>query len=161
MESRFYRTKYEQERSKYRFSTTLRVRFAETDAQGVVYNGNYFTYFEVGRVNYFRNLGIKFSALANNKYDITVAEASCQYKSPAFFDDELEIFVRIPEIRHTSFIFEYLILRKSTGELIACGHTVMVILNRETKRPTAIPDEIKNKFMEFEGLNLKSIGGAT
>jgi acyl-CoA thioester hydrolase len=154
METRFHRIKYEQEKTKYNFSTTLRVRFAETDAQGVVYNGNYFTYFEVGRVNYFRNLGIKFSWSGEKKYDITVAEACCQYKSPARFDDELEVFVRVPEIRHTSFIFEYLITRKLTGEIISCGHTVMVILNADTKKPTAIPDEIKNKILEFEKLNL-------
>ncbi len=150
MESRFHRIKYELDRRKYKFSTTLRVRFAETDAQGVVYNGNYFTYFEVGRVNYFRNLGIKFAWSGNRMHDITVAEATCQYKSPARFDDELEIFVRVPEIRHTSFIFEYLITRKSTGDTIACGHTVMVILKADTKKPTAIPEEVKNKIEEFE-----------
>lgn len=153
MESRFHRTKYELNRDKYRFSTTLRVRFAETDAQGVVYNGNYFTYFEVGRVNYFRNLGIRFAWSGEREYDITVAEACCQYKSPARFDDELEIFVRVPEIRHTSFIFEYLILRKKTGDVIACGHTVMVLLNAKTMKPTAIPEEIRRRFLEFENLS--------
>lgn len=153
MDTRFHRIKYETDMTKYKFSVTLRVRFAETDAQGVVYNGNYFTYFEVGRVNYFRNLGIKFASLGNHKYDITVAEATCQYKSPARFDDELEIFVRVPEIRHTSFIFEYLILKSRTKEIIACGHTVMVMLNADTKKPVAIPDELRNKFIEFENLN--------
>ncbi len=150
MDCRFPRIKYELDRTRYKFSTTLRVRFAETDAQGVVYNGNYFTYFEVGRVNYFRNLRIRFIFSEDRRYDITIANAACQYKSPARFDDELEVFVRVPEMRHSSFIFEYLIIRKSTGDIIACGHTVMVILKADTKKPTAIPEEIKNKIEEFE-----------
>lgn len=155
METRFHKVKYETDKTKYKFSTTLRVRFAETDAQGVVYNGNYFTYFEVGRVNYFKNLKVRFASRGERRYDITIAEACCQYKSPARFDDELKIYVRIPEIRHTSFIFEYLITKVPEEIIIACGHTVMVLLNAETRKPTPIPDEMKETFIDFEGHNSK------
>ena len=137
-------------RLQYKFSTSVRVRFAETDAQQVVYNSNYLVYFEVGRVNYFRNMGIKFSWSGDNQYDITLAGASCQFKSPARFDDEIEIFVRVPEIRHTSFIFEYLLINKATDAMVACGHTVMVLLDAATHKPVQIPEELRKKLESFE-----------
>src|SRR5271155_1848439 len=76
--------------------TTIRVRYAETDQMGVVYHGNFFTWFEVGRVELCRQLGFEYKHMeANDDTFIVVAEATCRYKRPARFDDLLRIRTRI------------------------------------------------------------------
>ncbi len=131
----------------YRFSTSVRVRFAETDAQGVVYNGSYFTYLEVGRVEYFRRIGLSFQG---SQYDLTLAEASCRYHSPAKFDDILDIYVRVAHVQNTSFVFEYLIQHRDTGRRVATARTVMVVLDRKTKKPVKLPQALRDTIEKME-----------
>ena len=119
--------------------TTIRVRYAETDTMGVVYYGNYLTYFEVGRVEFLRQHGFPMSAV-NRKVHMPVVEASVRYVKPARLDDLLRVQCWIKERKRASFVFRYDIGLAETGEPVATGETRHVCWNPETQRMIAIPD---------------------
>lgn len=128
--------------------TTIRVRYAETDQMGVVYYGNYFTWFEVGRVELCRQLGFEYKRMeAEDDSYIVVAEASCRYKRPARFDDLLTIRTRVIETQRRTIRFGYEILNH--GERIATGETLHVICDRNG-RPKSLPDKYKKYFISSE-----------
>jgi acyl-CoA thioester hydrolase len=113
---------------------------------GMVYYGNYFTFFEVGRVEYMRERGIAYKQMEreDDSY-IVVAEASCRYLRPARYDDLLRIRTRVTESRRRSIRFAYEILRHDSGELLATGETVHVICNGEG-RPKSLPEKYRQLF---------------
>ena len=119
------------------------MRFGETDLQGVVYYGNYLLFAEVGRVAYLRDLGIGYERdLLANGVDFTIGEARVRYHAPLRFDDEYDIRVRVGEMRHSSWTFEYAIDR-ADGVHCADASTIQVMLDRKTGRPTRIPDALR------------------
>lgn len=129
------------------FSETLaRVRYKETDQMGMVYYGNYFTFFEIGRVEYMRERGIAYKRMETEDDSfIVVAEARCRYLRPARYDDLLRIRTRVSEARRRSIRFAYEILRDDGAELLATGETVHVICNREG-RPKSLPEKYRQYF---------------
>jgi len=118
-------------------TTTIRVRYKDTDCMSVVYYGNYLTYFEVGRVEYLRQAGMTIAEI-NEKVFIPVAEASVKYHRPARLDELLEVRCWISERKRASFRFEYAIGNEAR-ERVATGHTVHAVLDRVTSRMMAIP----------------------
>ncbi len=123
----------------YPFAHRQRVRFGETDMQGVVYYANYLLFAEVGRVAYLRELGVDYARdLIANGVDFTIGEASVRYQAPLRFDDEYDIRVRVGEVRGSSWVFEYAFDR-SDGQRCAIGSTVQVIIDPHTRRATRIP----------------------
>ncbi|MGA2509737.1 MAG: thioesterase family protein [Candidatus Acidiferrales bacterium] len=125
---------------------TLRVRYAETDQMGVVYYGNYFTWFEVGRVELCRHLGFEYKQMEiEDDSLIVVAEASCRYKRPARFDDVLTVRTRVATPRRRTIRFSYEIFNQSTGDLIATGETLHVICDRQG-RPKSLPEKYRKYF---------------
>ena len=129
------------------FSETLtRVRYKDTDQMGMVYYGNYFTFFEVGRVEYMRERGIAYKHMEreDDSY-IVVAEASCRYLRPARYDDLLRIRTRVSESRRRSIRFVYEILRHDSGEVLATGETVHIVCNGEG-RPKSLPEKYRQFF---------------
>ena len=129
------------------FSETLaRVRYKDTDQMGVVYYGNYFTFFEVGRVEYMRERGIAYKQMEceDDSY-IVVTEASCRYLRPARYDDLVRIRTRVSESRRRSIRFTYEILRHDSSEVLATGETAHVICNREG-RPKSLPEKYRQLF---------------
>jgi acyl-CoA thioester hydrolase len=128
----------------FRFAHRVRVRFAETDAQQVVYNGSYLTYFEVARIEYFRELGFLKSV------NQTVAEACVQYKAPARWDDQLDLGCRCAHVGRTSFRLEYALHEVSEDCFIATGHTIQVTID-EAGRPQPIPAHVRNALERHEG----------
>jgi len=136
--------------------TLARVRYKETDQMGMVYYGNYFTFFEVGRVEYMRERGIAYKEMEreDDSY-IVVAEANCRYLRPARYDDLLRIRTRVSEARRRTIRFAYEILHDSTGELLATGETAHVICNGEG-RPKSLPE----KYRRFFPLQAKAEGAA-
>lgn len=125
---------------------TIRVRYAETDQMGVVYYGNYFTWFEIGRVELCRQLGFEYKQMElEDDSFIVVAEASCRYKRPARFDDLLTIRTRILESQRRTVRFGYQILSQASGELMATGETLHVICDRQG-RPKALPEKYRKFF---------------
>ncbi|HTS13489.1 MAG TPA: thioesterase family protein [Candidatus Limnocylindrales bacterium] len=135
----------------------VRVRYAETDQMGVVYHGNYFTWFEVGRVELCRRLGFEYKRMESEDDSfIVVAEASCRYKRPARFDDLLTVRTRVAEAQRRTVRFAYEILNSASGELIATGETLHVICDRNG-RPKALPDKYRKYFdlVEPDGVHGK------
>jgi len=122
----------------------VRVRYAETDAEGVVYYANHFVYMEVGRVNYFRALGFDPASLDRSGRGIVIIEAMCRYHSPARFDDSLLIRASVDEVKRSSFQFTYEIWHEADHRLIAEGRTVQVIVDLQTMRPIRIPQEMRD-----------------
>jgi acyl-CoA thioester hydrolase len=125
------------------FAHRQRVRFGETDLQAVVYYANYLVFAEVGRVEYLRALGIVYERdLVARGVDFTMGEARVRYHAPLRFDDEYDIKVRVGEIRHSSWTFEYAIDR-ADGTHCADASTIQVMLDRETGRAIRIPGPLR------------------
>ena len=128
----------------YPFVHRQRVRFGETDMQGVVYYANYLLFAEVGRVAYLRALGIDHRRdLIERGIDFTIGEASVRYQAPLRFDDEYDIRVRVGELRGSSWTFEYAFDR-ADGLRCAIGSTVQVIVDPTTGRATRIPAQLRS-----------------
>lgn len=116
-----------------KFTTSLRVRYSETDQMGVVYHGNYFAWFEVGRVELMRELGFSYKELeAQEDCILPVVEASCRYRSPARYDDLLRLETMIKVLRGPIVIFTYELYR--TDILLADGETKHVAVNKALQR---------------------------
>jgi acyl-CoA thioester hydrolase len=123
-------------------TTKVRVRYAETDQMGIVYYANYLVWFEIGRVELLRSLGLAYSQLeTEHECILPVVEASCRYRSPAHYDDEILIETRPALLRGSVIKFAYQIWRKASqkGEerkLLAEGETVHVVCDDQlNKKP--------------------------
>jgi acyl-CoA thioester hydrolase len=128
------------------YETTIRVRYAETDQMGVVYYGNYYLWFEVGRVELCRQLGFEYKKMETEDDSfIVVAESSCRYRKPAKFDDVLRIRTRVAEAQRRTIRFAYEIIREDSGELLANGETFHVICDR-LGRPKSLPEKYRKYF---------------
>ena len=128
-------------------STTLRVRYAETDQMGVVYYANYLVWFEIGRTDFCLQHGFAYHDMEQEDgLYIMVAEARCRYKAPARYDDELVVRTRLTGMRRRVLIFGYEIYRQRTDELIAEGETVHVITDREG-RPRTLPEKYRELLL--------------
>jgi len=128
------------------FDTIVRVRYAETDKMGFVYYGNYYIYFEVGRVEYMRNKGIDYKQMEiQDDSFIVVAESKCRYRRPARYDDALRIRTRVTEFKRRTIRFSYDVLQDETGELLASGETVHVVCDSHGK-PKSLPEKYRHFF---------------
>lgn len=132
------------------FRTEVRVRLPETDAMGIVFHGNYFTYLEVGRVDYLRNLGLSEGIRPIKDFENVVASAHVDFSSPARLDDPLTIDVRMKEIRNSSFTFEFEIRHRQRNQLVARGYTTHVAID-ENFAAMRVPDDFRKIIADFEG----------
>lgn len=122
---------------------TVRVRYAETDQMGVVYHANFLVWFEVGRVELMRALGIEYKRMeADDDCHIVVAEVNCRYHHPARYDEVLRIRTRIAESRNRIVKFSYEVFRDSDGRLLATGGSTHVICG-STGRPKLLPEKYR------------------
>ena len=120
--------------------TRVRVRYAETDQMGVVYHSNYLIWFEVGRVELIRQLGLDYKSMEQQEgCFIAVVDAHCRYKSPARYDDELVVRTRIDHIRGSVLRFTYAIHRVEDDLLLCEGSTTHVVVDRNMKRAPMPP----------------------
>jgi acyl-CoA thioester hydrolase len=121
----------------FTFSVPLRVRFADTDAQGVAHNAAYLVWFEVARVEYLREFAGGYQALRDHGIEAIVLESLCRYRIPARFDDELVVHTRCTGLRGARFRYEYTIVRGD--EVVADGRTEHACVDARTMRPTRVP----------------------
>ena len=120
-----------------------RVRYQETDQMGIVYYANFFTYFEMGRTEFLRNLGLPYSELEKEHIYFPVTEAHCQFRAPAHYDDVLSIQTFISELKHATVEFTHKVIRESDNTLIAEGFTKLACLNA-SRKPAPMPAKLKN-----------------
>ena len=135
--------------------TTLRVRYAETDQMGVVYYANFFVWFELGRVELFRQLGFSYKEMEerDDSY-IMVAEARCTYRRPARYDETIRVRTRVAELRSRSIRFEYELVNDANSELLATGETSHVVCDR-TGRPKVLPERYKHVLLSADSAKRK------
>jgi acyl-CoA thioester hydrolase len=122
----------------FNFSTPVKVRFAETDAQGIAHNSNYFIWFEVARVEYLEAFAGGYQRLRDLGVEALVLETHVRYLQPAKFDDRLTVHARCLDVRGARFRYEYAVERE--GILIADGWTSHATVDAETLLPTRVPD---------------------
>ena len=122
----------------FRFATEVRVRFAETDAQGIAHHAAFLVWFEVARVDYLAAHAGGYPALRERGIEAFVVEANVRYGVPARFDDRLTIHTRCREVRGARFRFEYAVERG--GERVADGWTRHACVDARTFRPTRVPE---------------------
>jgi acyl-CoA thioester hydrolase len=124
----------------------VRVRYAETDQMGVVYHANYLIWFEVGRVELIRALGIEYKRMEiEDDCHIVVADAHCRYHDSALYDEVLRIRTRISESRNRIIKFSYEVIRDADGKLLANGETMHVICG-SNGRPKLLPEKYRSVF---------------
>jgi acyl-CoA thioester hydrolase len=133
----------------YTFSTTVRVRFADTDAQGVAHNTAYLVWFEVARVEHLRVYAGGYQALRDHGIEAVVLESYSRYVVPARFDDVLHVHARCLDVRGARFRYEYAIVRDD-GKLVADGYTTHACVDAGTLRPTRVPDWLVDAIRSAE-----------
>jgi acyl-CoA thioester hydrolase len=131
----------------YSFETKIRVRYGETDQMSFVYYGVYAQYYEVGRVELFRSLGLSYKEIEAMGFALPVVNMNIKYKKPAFYDDELTIRTIIKELPSAKITFHYETLNEK-GELLNVGEVILVFINKKTGRACLAPEIIMNKLKE-------------
>lgn len=121
--------------------TSTRVRYAETDQMGYVYYGNYPQFFEIGRVEALRALGISYKKMEEQGIMLPVLKLEIKYIAPAKYDEKLEIKTEIRELPSTRITFHHEI-RNEAGDLLTIGFVQLVFVQIDTKRPCKAPDYI-------------------
>ena len=132
----------------YSFETKLRVRYAETDQMGFAYYGVYAQYYEVGRVELLRSLGISYKEIEKMGFSLPVVNFNIKYKHPAFYDDELTIRTTIKSEVTAKIIFGYETFNQD-GDLLNTGEVILVFVNKETGKACSAPKLVINKLKEI------------
>ncbi len=115
----------------HRGETIIRVRYQETDQMGVAYHANYLVWFEVGRTEYLRQLGLPYKEFERNNLYLPVIKIFCEYKHPAYYDDELKVVTRIDSFQNVRLVFYYTLLKGS--EVLAEGSSEHAFVNYRGK----------------------------
>lgn len=125
---------------------SVRVRYSETDQMGVVYHGNYAQYFEMGRVEWLRNLGVSYKWMEENGVMLPVVSLSMNYKKPARYDDLLTVKTIFKSQTSVKIEFDYEIYNEKM-ELLTIAHSTLVFVDMKTGRPTLPPEYVKERLL--------------
>ena len=126
----------------------IRVRYADTDQMGFVYYGNYAKYYEIARVELFRNIGLTYKSLEEMGIGMPVIEMKTNFIMPAKYDEKLVVNIKIPELPKLKIIFFYEIFNEK-NELINTGETVLTFINLLTGKPKRVPSIMKEKLSKY------------
>ena len=131
------------------FRHRFRVRYAECDAQSVVFNAHYFAYFDLALTELFRAVFGGYESMLERQVDLVVGEASARFLAPARFDDELEVAVSVTSLGSTGVTTRYELLRD--GQLLVEGTLRHVVVNLGTHAKAPIPDWMREGLEAFAG----------
>jgi acyl-CoA thioester hydrolase len=129
-------------------ATKLRVRYGETDQMGYMYYGNYAEFFEVGRVEMLRSLGLTYAGMEASGIMMPVLELKCKYLKPARYDEEITINVIMDKMPGVKIHFRYELFN-DREELIHIGETLLAFINMKTNRPCLPPTDFVEKLKPF------------
>ncbi|MEN8248546.1 MAG: thioesterase family protein [Bacteroidota bacterium] len=132
----------------YTAETTFRVRYSETDQMQYVYHGNYLSYYEIGRIEALRKLGLSYKALEASGIGMPVLESHSFYHKPGKYDDLITIKVTIPQLPMVKIKFEYELLNQD-DELIHTGNSVLAFINLSTGKPVKAPASMLKALASF------------
>ena len=125
----------------------VRVRYSETDQMGVVYHGNYAQYFEMGRVEWLRNIGISYKWMEENGIMLPVVSLNMNYKKPARYDDLLIVKTIFKKQESVKIEFDYEI-RNEKDELLTIANSTLFFVDMKTGRPVLPPEYILELLKE-------------
>jgi|TARA_B110000977_G_scaffold94166_2_gene124508 acyl-CoA thioester hydrolase len=120
-------------------ATKTRVRYSETDQMGVVYHGNYAQFFELGRTEWLRSLGVTYKEMEVSGIMLPVISLQCNFIKPALYDDVLTIHTFLKKEPLVKIEFDYEI-KNQDAELICTGNTILAFMNSKTLKPTRCPE---------------------
>lgn len=129
-------------------STKIRVRYGETDQMGYMYYGNYAQFYEVGRVEMLRSLGLTYSGMEQSGIMMPVMEMHTKYLKPALYDEEITVRVIMNRLPGVKIHFSYELYNEKQ-ELINTGETLLVFINMKTNRPCLPSNEFLEKLKPF------------
>ena len=129
----------------YNHQVDIRIRYAHTDQMGYCYYGNYAQFYEIGRVEALRNLGLSYKKIEESGILLPVIDFNIKYINPAYYDDLITVNTIIKELPSARLKFEYEIFNES-GEKLNFGTTTLVFINKQTNRPTKCPLELIEKL---------------
>ncbi len=127
--------------------TSLRVRYVETDQMGYSHHSNYIIYYEFGRVEALRSLGMSYKELEDSGVMMPVIDSGSKYLKPALYDDEIKIQITVPELPMVRMKFEYKLFVKEV--LINEGYTTLAFVNIESGRPIRAPESMMKLLRPF------------
>jgi acyl-CoA thioester hydrolase len=133
----------------FKSTTKMRVRYGETDQMGVAYYGNYAQYFEVGRVEALREIGMTYRSMEEKGVMLPVSEFCVKYLSSAKYDDEIKVMTAITSVEGARIRFDYELFN-AENKCLAKAHTVLVFVNKESMRPIAAPKDFLSILEEYE-----------
>ncbi len=128
--------------------TKVRVRYGETDQMGVVYYGNYALYYETGRVEALRSLGMTYREMEESGVQMPVLEMQCRYLAPALYDEHLTIRTIIREMPAARIAFDFEVLNEQ-AQLLNSGMVSLAFINTSTNRPTRCPAKLTGLLKPF------------
>ncbi len=137
--------------SEFKFSVDVRVRFSDMDSLGHVNNAAYVSYFEEGRVHYFRKL-FDLPRDDTSALGLIVLDMHCTYKSPAFYGEILRVYTKVNWLKNKSFEMAYLIIDTDTGRTVAEGSSILVAYDYSTRETMEIAANVREKISSFEGI---------
>ena len=129
--------------------TSLRVRYADTDQMHYAYNGKYFEYFEVGRTEMMREQGLTYKTIEANGYQMPVVEAFLQFRSPAFYDELLEVETRVEKMPQAKVHIDHTIRSLERDVVIAEGYIELAFIKSDSKKITRAPDFFTTALKKF------------
>jgi acyl-CoA thioester hydrolase len=124
------------------FAVSVRARYAETDAMGVVHHAVYPVWFEVARTALSHAVGVPYIDWERRGVLLMVGELRCRYRRPARYDDQVTVWVRVGEVASRRVVFEYRV-EGPDGAVLAEGETRHVVVDRVSGRPTVLPEELR------------------
>ena len=140
-------SKIEVTKSDFRVFWETRIRYYELDPQGIMHNANYLAFYDQAVVEYFRDLDYDYEKeIEETNKDFHTVQAIVQYNKPLYFDDEIEIGLKIKDVGNTSMTWIMAMFIKGTGELASASEIVHVYTDMKTSKPTTITDDLKKKL---------------
>ena len=127
---------------------TFRVRYAEPDQMGIVHHANYPVYYEMGRTEMFREIGLPYDEMERRGIMLPLVDLHCDYKKPAYYDQELTLTTMVKAMPSTRIRFDYR-LTNQAGETINEGYTTLVFIDSQKRRPVRIPTDLANELEKF------------
>ena len=133
----------------FKYSSLTRVGFSDTDAQGIVYYGRYFPYFDGARVEYHRHIGLL--ERERREHELVMRANTIEYLAPAQFDDLVEVFIRVSRIGRTSITYDFAAYRVEDDLLMVTANQTLVLVDLDARRPCPIPESMVEPIAVFEG----------
>ena len=127
------------------YNSKIRVRYGETDQMGVVYHGNYAQYLEIGRIEWLRSLGISYKEMEEEGIILPVVSISLKFMKSAVYDEVINVKTQLKKMPTASLDFDYEITNEN-GELLSTANTILVFVDKSTKRPTKCPQYLLDKL---------------